>query len=266
MEAEGGLAAACAGFAVTVERFAQMIETVPDTSVGIPDSEWTVRDAAAHVAGSTQRMTALIEGRASGVPTVDKDFLAERARKLIADIPEADGGKLADRMREGLARLVSLTATRSGGQPIVFHGGIRLNLAGLVSLYLGEYLLHGYDIAAAVGMPWPIDPGYAALAVGGFRPCYTAIFDPAGAFGLEATYRLDTARTDPFFVRIADASCEASTTPGPVDCVISADPVTALLVMSGRLSRWAAIALGGLTFAGDRPEIGPRFNDLFVFP
>ena len=36
--------------------------------------------------------------------------------------------------------------------------------------------------------------------------------------------------------------------------------------MSGRLSRWAAIALGRITFSGDHPEIGPRFNDLFVFP
>jgi hypothetical protein len=42
--------------------------------------------------------------------------------------------------------------------------------------------------------------------------------------------------------------------------------VTALLVITGRLSQWPAIALGRLTFTGDRPELGPRFADLFVFP
>ena len=51
-----------------------------------------------------------------------------------------------------------------------------------------------------------------------------------------------------------------STVPSP------ADPVTALLVQSGRLSQWPAIALGRLTFTGDRPEIGPGFAELFVFP
>jgi hypothetical protein len=161
---------------------------------------------------------------------------------------------------------MAVTATRPGDQPISYHAGLRPNLGQLVSVYLGEYLLHGYDIAVAVKAPWPVDPGYAALAVRGFRACYPAIFNPATAAGLDATYRLDTAGTDPFFVRITDATYEQPATPESVDCVISADPVTALLVMSGRLSQWAAIALGRLTFSGARPEIGPRFTDLFVFP
>ncbi len=42
--------------------------------------------------------------------------------------------------------------------------------------------------------------------------------------------------------------------------------MTELLVISKRLTQWQAIALGKLTFTGDRPEIGPRFADLFVFP
>ena len=266
MASAENLAAARDGFALAVERFAQLMDSVSDTSVGIPDSEWTVRDAAAHVAGGTRRMAALVRGEPSTVPSVDKEFLDARARKLINEIPETDGKELADQMREALALLVAETATRSGDQPIIFHGALRLNLAELVSLYLGEYLLHGYDVAIATRRPWPIDPDHAALAVGGFRPCYSGIFNPAAATGLEATYRLDTDGMDPFFVRISNAAFEESSAVEPVDCVITADSVTELLVMSGRLSQWAAIALGRLTVSGQRPEIGPRFNDLFVFP
>ncbi len=266
MDPTAVLAAAREAFAVTVERYAQLVESVRDTSRAIPYSEWTVRDAAVHLAGSNHRMAALAGGEASTVPTVDKQFLDARARKLIAENPETDGKKLAEQIREGLERVMAVTATRPGDQPISYHAGLRLNLGELVSIYLGEYLLHGYDIAVAVRAPWPIDPRYAALGVRGFRACYSAIFNPATAAGLDATYRLDTAGTDPFFVRISDATYEEPATPGSVDCVISADPVTALLVMSGRLSQWAAIALGRFTFSGDRPEIGPRFNDLFVFP
>jgi uncharacterized protein (TIGR03083 family) len=266
MDPGRALTAAREGYAVTVERCAELIESVADTSIAIPNSEWTVRDAAAHLAGGTHRMTRLAEGEASSVPRVDKEFLAERARKLIAEIPETDSGKLAGQIRERLARAMAVTATRLGDQPITFYGGLELNLAELVCLYLGEYLLHGYDVAVALGTPWPIDPGYAALAVGGFRTCYPGIFGPARADGLEATYRLDTAGADPFFIRISNATYEEPATAGSVDCVITADSVTALLVMSGRLNQWTAIALGRLTFSGQRPEIGPRFNDLFVFP
>ena len=266
MEPDGILAAAREAFTDSVERFARLMETVSDTSVAIPGSEWTVRDAAVHVAGGTQRMIRLANGEASTVPSADKQFLAARARKLIDENPETDAGKLADQVRDGLTRIMAVTAPLSGGQPITFHGGLQLHLAELVSLYLGEYLLHGYDVAVAVGTPWPIDPGYAALAVGGFRACYRGIFNPAAADGLDATYHLDTPGTAPFFVRITGTAYEEPAAPESVDCVISADPVAALLLMSGRLSQWAAIALGRLTFSGDRPEIGPRFNDLFVFP
>jgi uncharacterized protein (TIGR03083 family) len=260
------LAAAREAFTVTVERYAQLVESVWDTSIAILASEWTVRDAAVHLAGSNHRMAALADGQASTVPTVDKQFLDARARKLIAENPETDGKKLADQIREGLERVMAVTATAAGDQPIVYHGGLQLNLAELLSLYLGEYLLHGYDVAVAVGTPWPIDPGYAALGVAGYRACYSGIFNPAFAAELEATYRLDTAGTKPFFVRIGAGTYDEPVAPQSIDCVISADPVTALLVMSGRLSQWAAIALGRLSFSGDRPEIGPRFTDLFVFP
>jgi uncharacterized protein (TIGR03083 family) len=260
------LAATREAFTVTVERYARLVGNVGDTSIAIPDSDWTVRDAAVHLAGANHRCAALANGEPSTVETADKQFLAARARKLIAENPETDGKKLADQIREGLRPVMAVTATRPGDQPISYHAGLPLNLGELVSVYLGEYLLHGYDIAVAVKAPWPIDPGYAALAVRGFRACYSALFNPAAAGGVDATYRLDTAGTDPFFVRITDATYEEPATPGSVDCVLSADPVTALLVMSGRLTQWAAIALGRLTFSGDRPELGPRFSELLVFP
>lgn len=260
------VAAARDGLAVTAERYAQLVEHVADTSIPIPDSDWTVRDATVHVCGSLQRMASLAGGEASTVPTIEKDFLAARARKLIDEVPETHGPKLADQIRNALERLMDVTAPLAGDHPIAYHAGLRLNLAQLFSVYLGEYLLHGYDIAVAVRTPWPIDPGYAALALYGFRACYPGLFNPAAAAGLEAIYRLDTGGTDPFFVRITAATFDEPAAPETVDCVISADPVAALMVVSGRLDQWSAIALGRLAFSGVRPEIGPRFTDLFVFP
>jgi hypothetical protein len=67
-------------------------------------------------------------------------------------------------------------------------------------------------------------------------------------------------------LRIADHIYGEPVAPPFVDCTVSADPVTALLIQSGRLSQWPAIALGRLTFTGECPQLGPRFAELFVFP
>jgi hypothetical protein len=52
----------------------------------------------------------------------------------------------------------------------------------------------------------------------------------------------------------------------PVDCVISADPVTYLLVCYGRMPLSRALLRGGIIAQGRRPWLGLRFKGLFVNP
>jgi uncharacterized protein (TIGR03083 family) len=263
------LALARAGLTTVVARYAALVESQADTSRPIPSSEWTVRDAAVHLAGSNHRQVALLQGDSSTVETLDKDYLAARGRRLIAENPETDPKKLAEQIRNGFAELMAVTATVPADQLISYHAGLRPTVAQLACIHLGEYLLHGYDIATASGVPWPIDPDHAALAVSGYRMANAFFFRPQAAPGLLATYHIAIPGTDPFDVCIAGGAYEEPAEPLPldcVDCVISVDPTTALLVQSGRLSQWPAIALGRLTFAGNRPEVGPRFAELFGFP
>lgn len=260
------LAAARDGLQITVERYAGLVETQADTSTPIPGSEWSVRDAAVHVAGGNHRHIAYATGEGPTAPTLDKESFDSRVRSQLAANPETDPKKLADQIREGFAQLMAVTATLPADQPIAYHAGLRPNLAQLACVLLGEYLLHGYDTATATGTPWPIDPELAALAVGAYRLAYPLTFNPQAAAGLQATYRIDVPGTDPFFVCIDAGTYAEPVAPPSVDCAISADAVTALLVQTGRLSQWPAIALGRLTFSGRRPEVGPRFAELFVFP
>jgi uncharacterized protein (TIGR03083 family) len=267
MESTDVLATARQGLADMGERFARLVEQLDDTGVAIPGSTWTVRDAAAHLASGSRRYGALLRGEVdiSAVP-LDKEFLDARARSLVAANPETDPTKLAGHIREGFGDLLEAAATLAADQPIAWYAGLRSRGAEIISVYLGEPLLHGYDIASAVGVPWPIDPRYAALAVAAYPLMYPVILRPAATAGLEATYRVDIAGTDPLCARIAGGTYAALPDTPEVDCVVSADPVAALLVLFGRLSRWPAIALGRLRFSGPRPEIGPRFFDLFQFP
>jgi hypothetical protein len=53
---------------------------------------------------------------------------------------------------------------------------------------------------------------------------------------------------------------------GPVDCVISADPVTFLLVAYGRMPLSRALLHGGILAWGRRPWLGLHFKNLFFNP
>jgi uncharacterized protein (TIGR03083 family) len=269
MDATGTLAAVRDGLTVMYERYAQLVGSVADTSVAVPGLDWTIRDVAVHTAGGPGRYAALATGTVDlSAVVADKEMLDARMRSLIADNPETDPKRLADQIREGLTRFMRATATVPADQPIAYYAGLRPTFTTIAAVLLGEPILHGYDIATAVGAPWPIDRKYASLAAGGYlRTIYSAAaFQPSAAEGFEASYRLEIGDCEPLVVRIGDGRYEELPVGSTAECVISADPVTALLVSSRRLSLWQAIALGALRFSGDRPDVGARFAELFMYP
>lgn len=69
-----------------------------------------------------------------------------------------------------------------------------------------------------------------------------------------------------FVVRVADGAAEVRAAGGPIDCVISADPATFLLVGYGRMPHRRALLRGGMLAGGRRPWLGLRFKDLFFNP
>jgi uncharacterized protein (TIGR03083 family) len=249
------------------ERVARLIEAQDDLSMMIPGFEWTVREMAVHLAGGVRRYAALANGEYDlSALTLDKKMLDARAKGLNADNPETDPKKLAEQIREGCEYFLSVTANIPADTTVSYYNGLRPNVAEIASVILGEPVIHGYDIGTAVGAPWRWDPDYSVLVLGVFQSVVSAFFQADRAAGLDATYRVDIPGTESHFVRIGDGTCQKLPGAAPADCMISLDPVSAHLLYTGRISQWPAIALGTLTFGGERPEIGPRFFDLFVCP
>ena len=111
---------------------------------------------------------------------------------------------------------------------------------------LGELLLHGYDIASVVGAPWPIQPGSRRPRSVGIR---AALSDDRQSGTGPGTERRRAGRTEGRWrhdspVRRRRVLARTSQSAGPVECTVSADPVAFLMVVSRRLTRWAAITLG----------------------
>ena len=226
-----------------------------------------MREAAVHLVNDLTLYTELATGTPSPFPTLEKEKHEVFVAQLIADIPETNPQKLGALMTASAEKFLAVTADRPGDQLVVFHGGLPFDLARLMCVALGEELLHGYDMARAVGRPWRIDPAHALLVLYGYGPTYPLCLNPQTTAGLNAAYDIQLRGAEGFTVRFTNG--EYGVEPqgsAPVDCTIEADPVAFLLVGSGRLSQWAAIALGLLSAGGPRPEVALAFNGLFVFP
>jgi hypothetical protein len=267
MERHAVLLAARSALAEVTDRAAALIRSLPDLDRPLHGgSTWSVREAAVHLLDN-EDYTEMANGVPSPLTSVALRDVAEANAQFIADIPESDPGKVAGLITDAGARFLRSTEDRPGDQPVTFHGGLGIDLAALVSIALGETILHSYDIASAVGAPWPIHSRHAALVVDGYTRMDPVFVNPATTTGFTAAYRLRLREGDVHTVRFAQGQCVISPSDAdPADCEISADPVAYLLVRAGRLSPWAAFALGLISGGGSRPDLAARYPDLFVFP
>jgi Mycothiol maleylpyruvate isomerase N-terminal domain/SCP-2 sterol transfer family len=252
---------------VVSARTAGLVQSVPDTAVPIPGSLWTVREAAVHLVMVGFRYAGMVHGEPNRYPSLAPEECARRNDQLNADIPESDPGTLAALMHEGTDRLLAAIAPCDDTQNVLFHGGNVMTIAHLVGTAVGEHLLHGYDMAVAVGQPWPIDRHHAALALFGYGPSYGLCLNPALTTAHTAGYAIELTTGERFTIRFVDGEYRLEEPDsGPVDCTITADPVAFLLVGSRRVSQWAAFAVGLLEAGGDRPELALGLSSLFLFP
>ena len=77
------------------ERFAALVTSAPDPAAPIPDSEWTVRDATAHVVSVARRYIDGPEGRGTWVSSRNPRLPRDRAPASIeANTASSDSGVL----------------------------------------------------------------------------------------------------------------------------------------------------------------------------
>ena len=265
MDATTALEAARSGIADAAQRAVALVGSLEDARAPIRPGSWTVREAAVHLTVEANNCIEVTHGTPTPVVTSNADFHA-LSETRIADIPETDPRKLSELIRQAADHLLDATQGRAGDQPVIYYG-IPCSLAQMMGMELAEWVLHGYDIAKATGHPWPIDPLHAEVVLHGYAPIFPAFVRPKAARAHTAAYGVDLRGGEGFIVRFTNGefAWEAAGS-GPVDCVISADPVAFLMAVLGRLTEWELIALGLLSAGGDRPELAPGFLDLFAIP
>jgi uncharacterized protein (TIGR03083 family) len=266
--------AAWAAIRAAAGRFTTLLQETDDIERPAAGTDWTVAETAAHVAIVFTGFSAAIAGEPQALQYLDADFptrLAATNAATIGMVDHADVGGLAELITVGAQRFLELAAAADPQMECAtpwYGPGRTRTVDCLTALALGELTVHGHDIATGTGRPWPIPAEHAKLILGTVCPEMSPlVVRPDAARGRPVTYEVRLRGNGPrYVIRVADGTAEVRAVGGPVDCVISADPVTYLLVVYGRMPLGRALLGGGILAKGRRPWLGLRFKNLFFNP
>ena len=240
-------------------------------SVTRPDApalgEWDVTQLAAHVSHAADAVSAMTRGGGNLIP--DISGLATLTGVMVAGEGRRPLAEVADRIDATVAAFLAFTegaAATGDSSHAWLVQGTEMPLSTLTCHLLNELTVHGLDLARAVGVPWPIDKGHAALVVQGFvlPALHTLGRDmvvPEKAGNVRARFELRLRGDGRSWLRFSNGDLSVEGSPqGPVDCYLSVDPATFLLVAWGRISQGPAIARGQLLAWGRKPWLGMQMR------
>lgn len=233
--------------------------------------EWDVTDVAVHLSHAVDAMTATARG---SDPVLDDVWdLSTLNGMLVRGEAERDLRALADRIDASVAAFLDVigAAEDDDARPWLVKG-VEMPLSTVTCQVLNELVVHGRDMAVAQGVPWSIERPHAAMALLGYLfPALDALgramVAQDAAAGVRACYEVRLRGGGSAFLRLDDGDLTVGAeAPAPVDCHLSVDPETFLLVSWGRLSQWPAIGRGRLLAWGRRPWLGLKLRQMLRNP
>lgn len=145
-------------------RFIALVESLDqaDTSLPVPGLEWDVGATVAHV------LTVVRRGFADRRRSSSAAATAALNQECLDETPDRDLAVLAAQLRADVHTALDVVFPKIGDdREFPFHGGVTTTLTPALRVVLGEYVIHGFDVARATGRPWTITDAEALLVVPG---------------------------------------------------------------------------------------------------
>lgn len=247
------------------ERFASLASNAPDLDRPVAATPgWSILDTLGHVAMEPSRYNDLAKGGGTWPATASKlpAFNAEQIRTLPTRNPQ----ELADKLIADTDELVDTVAALGDESTLMnFDGNQRIRADRSLGTLLGEFVIHGRDIARTLDVPWPIHQALVPLVLDGLHQVMPGWLDPDRAAGHTATYRVrlrGLGVTHTYDIRDGRLTVDPDDTV-KVDVHISADPATWLLLSYGRIDQWTPALTGRILVWGRKPWLAAGFSRLF---
>jgi uncharacterized protein (TIGR03083 family) len=242
------------------DRFLAQLGRVDDptrTAIGY----WDIGSLTAHVGHIVDMYPGIVRGE--GTPVENHRKVSEHWDKKVSDDPERDLGILAKRIEVGRDAFHEALETADWQKDVKWLGGLTVPVWSLPGILLNEFSIHGFDIANAIGAKWDIPSEHARLVIAAHTPFLHGFINEEVTRDLTAAYALHVRGGVTYYLSFRNGRFSIGDTKIPVDCHISIDPVSYLLIGYGRKSQWPVIATGKTLTWGRKPWLAFSFAKLF---
>jgi uncharacterized protein (TIGR03083 family) len=236
-------------------------------SAHVPGLAWTVAETAAHLVALLRQSAAFASGA--------RDGAAERAalplsagvgeRMALGNARELDRFDqrripvLRQLLESSVDEYATLIAARRDGAPVETLFGPE-EPAAMTAALVGEQLVHGFDLARAVGQSWTIDPDAARLTLNGLASLLPYMVDTEATRRLRARIEVRIVGNPRFTLVLDHGTAAVEAADGRCDCWIQAQPVPYLLTGYGRVNQWLPVLRRQIRAGGRRPWISARLG------
>jgi uncharacterized protein (TIGR03083 family) len=250
----------------------------------VPGLDWTKAQLVAHLCAICEAFATTLRGE-DFVERFGKEFIGSYGsgptfREAVADVNAKvvryasfpTPVSAADALTSGAAALLAAFSMHEDlreQRPAPWYGpDVALPVGNLLSLAVSEFLVHGHDLARAVGADLRPSAATAAsataVAAAAMSEMLPRILDQRSASGFSGTFEVRVRGGERFVLRIADGRAWSEPAESrDVDCVITLSAYQALLMGYDREPAWRVIASGKAWAFGRRPWLGLRFDHLF---
>lgn len=246
-------------------RFAALLSVTPGKTT-IRGSDWNAAQVAGHVLTVLQRYTQRdlhsyegLSPDSSGLEAQNLSELAALGDYSVAEVLDRTWQELAD-IEKKVPRTIDLH------EKYAFHGGQQIDAAGGLGNLLGEFLVHGRDVALARGKTWKIGSRNAALAMNAGLQVVPGFVRPDAPGDLKVEIR--TPESNPWVLDLTDGKVDSrkSARRERVDVRIYARAEPLLLNQYGRFGIAKATLHGTVVIGGWRPWRIARLPGSFEKP
>jgi uncharacterized protein (TIGR03083 family) len=236
-------------------------------SLPVPGLAWTVAETAAHLVALLRQSAAFASGARDGA--AERAALPSSAgpgeRTALGNARELDRFDqrripvLRQLLESSVDEYATLIAARRDGAPVETLFGPE-DPATMTAALVGEQLVHGFDLARAVGQRWTIDPDAARLTLTGLATLLPYMVDAEATRKLRARIEVRIVGSQRFTLVIDHGKATVEVADGRCDCWIQAQPVPYLLTGYGRVNQWVPVLRRQIRAGGRRPWISARLG------